>query len=201
MSPRPDVSEQRKNQILDAATAVFARLGFHKARMDDIVQESGLSKGTLYWYFKSKDDIILGLLDRVFMQEMSTAEALPSAEGPAGERLLLFARLGVREIKRLQPLMPVIYEFVALAAHRKSVRKIISGYWRRYRKLLTRLIQQGVESGEFAPVDPEATALLMIAMLEGLTMMWFIDPELVDWDTLGDLPVQTFLHGLCKRSE
>ncbi|HET7081061.1 MAG TPA: helix-turn-helix domain-containing protein, partial [Chloroflexia bacterium] len=57
MSPRPDVSEERKNQILDAAAAVFSRLGFHEARMDDIVRESGLSKGTLYWYFTSKDAI------------------------------------------------------------------------------------------------------------------------------------------------
>jgi len=56
MSPRPDVSEERKNQILDAAGKVFARLGFQKTRMDDIVEESGLSKGTLYWYFKSKDE-------------------------------------------------------------------------------------------------------------------------------------------------
>ena len=53
MAPRPDVSEERRNQILEAATTVFARLGFHRARMDDIVQEARLSKGALYWYFKS----------------------------------------------------------------------------------------------------------------------------------------------------
>ena len=62
LSPRPDVSDERKNQILQAATNVFSRLGFHKARMDDIVEESGLSKGTLYWYFKSKDDIVSALI-------------------------------------------------------------------------------------------------------------------------------------------
>ena len=45
MSPRPDVSEERRNQILEAAMAVFARQGFEQARMDDIAQEVGLSKG------------------------------------------------------------------------------------------------------------------------------------------------------------
>ncbi|MFN2235991.1 MAG: TetR/AcrR family transcriptional regulator, partial [Anaerolineales bacterium] len=55
MSPRPDVSEQRKDQILDAAATVFAKKGVHESRMDDIVEKSGLSKGSLYWYFKSKD--------------------------------------------------------------------------------------------------------------------------------------------------
>ncbi len=66
MSPREDVSEERKEQILDAATEVFAQKGFDKARMDDIVEETGLSKGALYWYFKSKDDIIFAIMDRIF---------------------------------------------------------------------------------------------------------------------------------------
>ena len=64
MSPRPDVSKLRKQQILDAAIKVFSRSGFEKARMDDIAEESGLSKGTLYWYFKNKDEIISNVLER-----------------------------------------------------------------------------------------------------------------------------------------
>jgi AcrR family transcriptional regulator len=57
MSPRPDVSEERKSQILEAAIDVFARLGFHQSQMD-----AGLSKGALYLYYKSKDAIIAALL-------------------------------------------------------------------------------------------------------------------------------------------
>ena len=66
MSPKQDVSEERKNQILDAAMNIFAKMGFHKARMDDVAQESGLSKGALYWYFKSKDAIIAAILERLY---------------------------------------------------------------------------------------------------------------------------------------
>jgi len=66
---KQDKKEARRNQILEAATHVFTRLGFNKARMDDIVEESGLSKGTLYWYFKSKDDIITAILDRMLKRE------------------------------------------------------------------------------------------------------------------------------------
>ena len=54
MTPRPDVSAERTAQIVEAAIAVFSRLGFHKARMDDIAREAGVSKGTLYWYFESR---------------------------------------------------------------------------------------------------------------------------------------------------
>ncbi|MDX1599965.1 MAG: helix-turn-helix domain-containing protein, partial [Anaerolineales bacterium] len=52
----------RVDQILDAALRLFAREGFHAASMDDLVAESGLSKGSLYWYFESKDDIVFGVL-------------------------------------------------------------------------------------------------------------------------------------------
>ena len=58
MARTPKIVEDRKEQIIDAAMAVFARLGFHEARMDDIAQEAGLSKAALYLYYKSKDAII-----------------------------------------------------------------------------------------------------------------------------------------------
>ena len=66
MSPRPDVSDERKNQILNAAEQVFTKKGLDLARMDDIAEETGLSKGTLYLYFKSKEELIIAILDRIF---------------------------------------------------------------------------------------------------------------------------------------
>ena len=72
MSPRPDVSVERKKQILDAAMIVFSHKGFHQARMDDIVKQSGLSKGTIYWYFNSKDEIITQILDNLFERELAS---------------------------------------------------------------------------------------------------------------------------------
>ena len=71
MSPKPDVSQERKQQIMDAALKVFSREGLHTARMDDIAEEAGLSKGALYWYFNSKDKIIASLLTTFFDREFS----------------------------------------------------------------------------------------------------------------------------------
>src|SRR2546429_6156000 len=88
MSRHPDTSEIRRNQILDAATKVFVRQGFQHARMDDIVEGSGLSKGTLYWYFKSKEDIINAILHSLFTGELANLENLLEVKGTASERLL-----------------------------------------------------------------------------------------------------------------
>lgn len=67
--PKPDVRAERQEQILDAAGKTFARLGFNHASMDDIVAEAGLSKGALYWYYESKDAIILALIERFFARD------------------------------------------------------------------------------------------------------------------------------------
>jgi len=67
MSPRPDVSEERKSQIMNAAEKVFIKKGLDEARMEDVAAETGLSKGTLYLYFKSKDQLIFSILEK-FLQ-------------------------------------------------------------------------------------------------------------------------------------
>lgn len=195
---RSDVSEQRREQILDAAQNVFARFGFERARVDDIVQESGLSKGALYWYFKSKDEIIQGLLDRIFMLEMKEALQLAELDAPASERLKIFYQIGVLEVRKLKPLFPLFYEFVALVARRKTVRESVLRYYERYQSIVQQIIEQGIESGEFKPVDPESTATLIIGYLEGMTLMWFLDPDFIDWDALDDTPMRLFLDGLRK---
>ena len=59
MPPRPDLSAERRAQIVRAALTCFSRKGYAKTTMDDIVAESGLSKGSLYWYFESKDELFM----------------------------------------------------------------------------------------------------------------------------------------------
>src|SRR5258708_37028686 len=107
----PDASELRRNQILDAAMPVFARLGFEHARMDDIVQASGLSKGTLYWYFKSKEEIITDILHRLFVTDIEQLHDLLDVEGTVSERLILLTRYRISGLKHVSHLIPILVEF------------------------------------------------------------------------------------------
>lgn len=200
MSDKKDIEETRRRQILDAAEKVIAERGIDKARMDDIVQEAGLSKGALYWYFKSKDALIRALLDRVFISEMREADALVSAQGSSGDRLRTFAGYAVEDYKRFEKLLPLAYEFLALAARSKAVRETLVGYYERYTHILATIIQQGIERGEFPPCDPEIVATSLIAMYEGIAMLWFIEPTLVDWDVMKHEPVELILSGLSRGS-
>jgi AcrR family transcriptional regulator len=200
MPDNKDIEETRRRQILDAAEKVFVVRGIDKARMDDIVEESGLSKGALYWYFKSKDAIIRAVVDRVFISEMREAETLVSAEGSASERLKTFVGFAVREYKRIEKLLPLAYEFVALAARSKTVRETVVIYFNRYKDILADVIQQGIDRGEFKPCDPKTMAISVISMYEGMAMLWFIEPNLVDWDVMGLEPIETILAGLALEN-
>ena len=193
MSPKQDLTVERREQILNAAEKVFNRLGFNKARMDDIVVESGLSKGALYWYYKSKDAIILALLDRVFVGEIAQFDKLVDAEGSASERLEQLMRTIAQEMASLKRLMPLMFEFVALAARQKSVRETLGGYYRRYHRIISEIIRQGIDSGEFGDIDADEVALAFITLGEGLAMLWFIDPDWVDWDDVHELPTKLLL--------
>jgi AcrR family transcriptional regulator len=197
VSPRPDVSEDRKEQILGAAAKVFARLGFQKARMDDIVRASGLSKGALYWYFASKDELIIALLDQLFGASISQLEAALKDDGSVPEQLRRLTQRIIDDVDRGQSLIPITYEFYAWAMRSKTVRKYVSAYYARYREGLIRLIRQGQKRGELrADLDPSVSALAYVALFEGMILIWVIDPKAVRFPRDLSLAAEQAVRGL-----
>jgi AcrR family transcriptional regulator len=200
MAPRPDVSQERRNQIIAAAIAVFTRLGFHEARIDDIAKEAKLSKGALYWYFKSKDDIIAAIMDRFIDREMVELEDALKLQAPVSEKLMKLNGMIVDEMESMLDLMPILYEFYAAATRRKDIRKALVQFFRPTQQLFSRLIQQGIDSGEFANVDTEVVAVDLIALYEGLLLLTVLDPKTVDLEKMSVQGTSLMIEGLRKKS-
>jgi AcrR family transcriptional regulator len=180
MSPRPNVSDERKSQILNAAEDVFTQKGFEEARMDDIAEETGLSKGTLYLYFKSKDDLIIAILDRMFQREFRQLENLDQDATSATEAIWKITDLLTKEIVGLLRLVPIVYQFLALAFRNKYVQKALKKYINRYLDILIPIIQRGIDSGEFRQVNAREVAVAMGAMMEGTLLLWVYDKSIVE---------------------
>ena len=196
MSPRPDVSEERKNQILEAAQKTFSKLGFHKARMSDIAQEANLSKGSIYWYFKSKDEIIISLLDKMFVAEFKNLQPLIDEESQAMERLLTYIDHVISDMENTLKWMPLAYNFLALAFRRNTVRMTIRKYYRTHMDIITPIVQQGIDSGEFAVSNAETTAIALSAIVEGTALLWVYDSENIDIEKQIRSSVHLLLDGL-----
>jgi AcrR family transcriptional regulator len=178
--------------------AVFARLGFHEARMDDIVQASGLSKGALYWYFKSKEDIIIAISQRLFTTDIEQLEGMLTAEGTVSERLLQLMRSRAQGLQRMSGVIAILFEFYAAALHQDEVRQFIKTYFQHFQGLLVALIQQGIDREEFRPINAIEAATALDSLFEGLVVRWLIDPQAVQWETVSDSSVLLFLDGLKK---
>ncbi len=179
MSPRPNVTDERKNQIINAAEGVFTEKGFDQARMDDIAEETGLSKGTLYLYFKSKDDLIIAILDRIFQREFKQFENLSATEVSASEAIWKITNLLTKDILGFQRLIPIVYQFLALAFRNKYVQKALKKYINLYVDMLVPIIQRGMDLGEFRTADAREVAIAMGAVIEGTLLLWVYDKSLV----------------------
>ena len=199
MSPKPDVSDERKPQILLAAETVFAQKGLSDARMDDIAEETGLSKGTLYLYYKSKDDLIIALLDRLFQYQFKEAEGLLSLKKSSEERLRQFMELAIRDISVMLKMTPVSYELLAFAFRNKHVRRSLKLYLNRYLNILVPLIQQGIDSGEFRQVPAHQAAIAAGAIFEGTILLWVYDHSQVDVPSQIRMGMDLLIEGLKVR--
>ena len=204
MSPRTkaqvtQLRDERKAQLLQAASNVFSRIGFHAANVSDVAIEAGVSQGTIYHYFKSKDDLFMAVFEawetESFYQEVRAA-AIGSASAAEQLRQLAYG-IGVR-MAEARELLPANVEFWSHiyrnAAIKESFRQIFSGL----RTTLAKLIQDGIAQGEFVSIDPNAAASLFIAIYDGLILQWLADPKSMDWKKESKTLVDLMLHGLLK---
>jgi AcrR family transcriptional regulator len=182
----PDV---RRAQILEAALARFAKTGFHATKMDDIVRASGLSKGALYWHFRSKDDIFLALFDAY---EQSIFAAWEAAD--AGNALEVLGRDGQIALEQLTKTPELLNAWTEFLRHPKARRRFAKLYTGS-RARLAATVRRGIERGEIRRCDPLHIAAAVTALIEGLLVQALADPH-YDPRPAWRVAWQTFARGL-----
>jgi TetR/AcrR family fatty acid metabolism transcriptional regulator len=165
MSPRPDVSAERKPQILQAALRVFARKGFHASHMDEIAAEAGLSVGILYWYYKGKEELTLALLDLFFTSDVQAVQQLLDAPGTCRARVWDYFAANLHEERRM---LSLTLELRSQAARNPRLQIRLQAYYGQYHAFLVAMFQQGMARGELRPIDPQAAAVAVLALYDGL---------------------------------
>ncbi|MEZ4517014.1 MAG: TetR/AcrR family transcriptional regulator [Chloroflexota bacterium] len=196
MSPRPDVSEERQEQIVQAATEVFTKKGFNNASMSDIANETGLGKGTLYLYYRSKDDLIIAVLDHIFQRDFLEIDELAIAQISAAEGIRRFADIVTADASAMRQLIPITYEFLSLAFRNPVVQQTLQQYFQRYMNMLLSIIRHGIQTGEFRPVNAEEVAIAVGAIFEGTILLSAYDESKVDVSHHIHSSIELLLDGL-----
>jgi len=164
--------ETRRRQILDAALRCFSRDGFHATTTADIVRESGVSQGTLYLYFATKDDIVVALADDRHQAE-AFLNALAESEPDPLEGLFLLVELygrGLTDAKRAD-LRRVGIQGWAEALRSPRIQASIVDGLRPVREAIAHLVARGQAAGQIrGDVDPAAMASILIAACQGLVL-------------------------------
>jgi AcrR family transcriptional regulator len=147
---------ERPAQILDAALDVFSQHGYAAAKLDDIAHQAGVSKGTIYLYFASKDELFKALVKDIIGAQLSSVDLLPTPPSASLEleralrrhwsfvtqpRFDGWFRILVAEL----PKHPELLEFYN--------REVIDRAW----SMLERIIQRGIGNREFRPLAPRLT--------------------------------------------
>jgi len=201
MTTRTDLSSERPRQILEAALKVFARDGLN-APMSHVADEAGVSKGTLYLYFDSKDQLIESLMLAMFDADLLSLQAIVAdTERPVIDRLLDYAHQAAADFAIMQEQIAIAIEIFAMATRDEALQQALRSYYERYWELLTDLFQQGVTRGELRPdVDPGQVARRLTAMWDGEMMALLLYPGGTDMDRRFEHGIRTLLDGIRERT-
>jgi AcrR family transcriptional regulator len=195
-----EAKEDRRQQLLVAALDEFYERGFTAARMDDIAARADVSKGTLYLYFRSKEDLFQSLVDEIAIPNIEQVEAvayaMPTLEGFIRNMMSLAPTL--IQTSNMPKLMKIVFGDApnfpeTVSAFRKKVPERMLG-------LITGLIRKSNETGETTIDDPALAARLIVAPIV-FSSMWQVifthDADAhIDLDALFNMHAEAILRGL-----
>jgi AcrR family transcriptional regulator len=162
-----DAREAQQQRILAAAMACFARSGFHKASMQDICAEAGMSAGNLYRYFRSKEAIIAAIAEAERVRNAAFFEVLERTDDPVLGMIKL-ARLYLRDMKgRDAPMLCT--EIIAEALRNPEIRTMFERNINEAHAACAHALRRGIDQGYVDPaLDVDVTVRMLMALADGI---------------------------------
>ena len=178
MTERSIAQEEKRKLILDAAVRVFARSGYHGARVGDIATEAGVAHGLLYHYFSSKEQVLETVFRENFGELLERFRAVETADEPAPAKLEGIAKILLRTWRNNPALVRVMVREVArspqLQAQVDEVREAFA--------IVQRVIEEGQADGTFRrDVDAQLASWIVYGGLEEVLTGWVLG-QLPDGD-------------------
>jgi TetR/AcrR family fatty acid metabolism transcriptional regulator len=193
------VRGDKRERILASAMRVFASKGFFGTKVADVAAAAGVADGTIYLYFKSKDDILISL----FEQEMErvNGELRRAVEGaPDGaEKLRRFVRAYMALVEKHPHASEVIT--IELRQSAKLMKEYKNPRFAEFLKILAGVIDEGQKDGTLrADVPAPTVARAIFGALDELALMWVAAPQKTDLRKAADAATRLVLQGLEPRS-
>jgi len=203
-SRRDQQKEAKRLALIDAALAVFSRVGFAAAKIDDVAEEAGVSKGTVYLYFESKEKLFEGMVKAKMVPMLDNVE-------------MVMAQSTITATERLRAHMTFFYTKVLDSDRRQIMRLIMSegpnfphlaefyhaNVLSRGQAMINVILQQGVKSGEFRNMDGHGLMQNVVAgaLVAGIWKLVFDQFQPIDLDAYFETHLDLILNGLRATPE
>ena len=191
-------SADKRDLILKAATKVFAQNGFFQSQVADVARVAGVAAGTVYLYFKGKDDLLVSIFERSMKDVLAEGrEAVKTISDPA-ERLRKIAHLHLDRVGRDKD-HAVVFQ-VELRQSVKFMERFSESFLQDYFKLIRDAIADGQQSGAFRKDISATTATkIFFGALDEMATNWVLSRRTYDLRAEADAVVDLFINGVKRR--
>lgn len=176
--------KSRKEEIIKAASYLFSQKSYHDVTMDQIAGEVGVAKGTIYLYFKSKENLYLGILEHTFETIESILEKEIAKEDPAPLKLKKILRLIFQFYFQNMDVLRILTrdETRLIREHFEFIE-----HWRHRRiKLYRKVLEKGIKEGSFRSANTELMALIIFGLVGSVMFFYPTDK------TAGEIAEEVF---------
>ncbi len=189
--------ETRRQQIENAASALFRERGYAATSVRDIAHALNIQGGSLYAHVASKEDVLWSIVSRAADRFNEQVRPIARSDEPAPHRLRRMIRAHVGVVTSAQrDAVVFLHEWRFLSPER---RELMAGRRDAYEALFRQIIADGVAAGDFAEVDPRMTAMAILSSLNGIASWYRADGELSP-DEIADQYADLFLRSLSAVS-
>lgn len=189
----------KKQLIIEAAIKVFARDGLEKGKIADIAKEAGIGKGTVYEYFRSKNDIFKVIEESVFSDFSIVFEELNSSTLSPTKKLSNLLEQGIDMFMEMGDVLLIIMELWAQAGRSHihgSDSSLFVEYYDYFRKGVESILSDGILSGEFRDMNKEGVATLLLAFMDGLSWQFVILKDSKKFNKIKSEAIESFMRGI-----
>ena len=186
---------RRRREIVRAAVTVFAERGYFSARMRDVAARADVADGTLYLYFKGKEDLLVSILEEYADAFLLRARRDVAACDDPRERLRSVVRRHLVSLENDRPLAQVFQ--IELRHTRRFLRQVAKGRVAGYLALLQEIVADGVARGCFrGDIPPEVAARAVFGAIDELVTAWVLARRPQPLAAQADALLGLILHGL-----
>ena len=190
----------RKDQILNAALTVLVQNGYEGSRMDDVVSESQLSKGAIYWYYKSKKAMYLDLVNFWVIRYSATINHLVENDQAAPDQLKSLFNYFIDQYESDPDPFIALTEFWSMAQKDDDFRAKLQKVYSQFLEVLEKIVAKGVKDGDFKKLDIRITAMSIMLNVESINWFTLFDTHGVSARDYIQTISDFILAGLLKKN-